>query len=106
VSAKKDPLTFHELMATPIDFSKFAKNRLKLDKITKADLVGLVYELLKGTCQSSIELESNMEECYKALTDQLDCCRILLQQRYGILEIYRLGKKVYYVNYKDKGCKV
>ncbi|GJS68816.1 hypothetical protein Tco_0683381 [Tanacetum coccineum] len=32
VSAKKDPLTFHELMATPIDFSKFAKNRLKLDQ--------------------------------------------------------------------------
>ncbi|GJV30067.1 hypothetical protein Tco_1386515 [Tanacetum coccineum] len=37
VNAKKDPLTFDELMATPIDFSKFAMNRLKLDKITKAD---------------------------------------------------------------------
>ncbi|GJZ58634.1 hypothetical protein Tco_0614450 [Tanacetum coccineum] len=36
------------------------------------DLVGPVYNLLKGTCQSSIELEYNMEECYKALTDQLD----------------------------------
>ncbi|GJR27865.1 hypothetical protein Tco_1104097 [Tanacetum coccineum] len=34
-SAQKDPLTFDELMATPIDFSEFAKNRLKLDKITK-----------------------------------------------------------------------
>ncbi|GJT53484.1 retrovirus-related pol polyprotein from transposon TNT 1-94 [Tanacetum coccineum] len=50
VSAQKDPLIFDELMATPIDFSKFAKNRLKLDKITKADLVGPVYNLLKGTC--------------------------------------------------------
>ncbi|GJU43185.1 hypothetical protein Tco_1200451 [Tanacetum coccineum] len=38
-------------------------NRLKLDKITKADLVGPIYNLLKGTCQSSIELEYNMEEC-------------------------------------------
>ncbi|GKB67668.1 hypothetical protein Tco_0929080 [Tanacetum coccineum] len=47
-------------------------NRLKLDKITKADFVGLVYKLLKGTCQSSIELEYNMEECYKAPSDQLD----------------------------------
>ncbi|GJS62436.1 putative ribonuclease H-like domain-containing protein [Tanacetum coccineum] len=51
MSATKDPLTFDELMATPIDFSKFTKNRLKLDKITKADLVGPVYNLLKGTCQ-------------------------------------------------------
>nr|GEV81081.1 hypothetical protein [Tanacetum cinerariifolium] len=51
---------------------KFAKKHLKLDKITKADLVRPVYSLLKGTCQSSIELEYNMEECYKALTDKLD----------------------------------
>ncbi|GKB06419.1 hypothetical protein Tco_0834652 [Tanacetum coccineum] len=33
---------------------------------------GLDYKLLKGTCRSFIELEYNMEECYKALTDQLD----------------------------------
>ncbi|GJW44314.1 hypothetical protein Tco_0073113 [Tanacetum coccineum] len=66
VYAENDPLTFDELMATPIDFSKFAMNHLKLDKITKADLVRPVYKLLKGTCQSSIELEYNMEECYKA----------------------------------------
>ncbi|GJZ67218.1 hypothetical protein Tco_0630458 [Tanacetum coccineum] len=72
VYAENDPLTFDELMATPIDFSKFAMNHLKLDKITKADLVRPVYKLLKGTCQSSIELEYNMEECYKALSDQLD----------------------------------
>nr|GEW80575.1 hypothetical protein [Tanacetum cinerariifolium] len=30
------------------------------------------YQLLKGTCRSYIELEYNMEECYKALNDQLD----------------------------------
>ncbi|GJX79469.1 hypothetical protein Tco_0327618 [Tanacetum coccineum] len=40
------------IKATPIDFSNFAKNYLKLDKITKADLVGPVYNLLKGTFQS------------------------------------------------------
>ncbi|GJX81042.1 hypothetical protein Tco_0329191 [Tanacetum coccineum] len=39
--AAKEPLTFDELMATPIDFSNFAKNRLKLDKITKVDLENL-----------------------------------------------------------------
>nr|GEV12656.1 hypothetical protein [Tanacetum cinerariifolium] len=67
-----DTLTFDELMATPIDFFKFAKNHLKIDKLTKADLVGLVCKLLKGTCQSSIELEYNMEEYHKAVFDQLD----------------------------------
>ncbi|GJW65698.1 hypothetical protein Tco_0117582 [Tanacetum coccineum] len=30
------------------------------------------YELLKGTCTSSIELEYNLEECFRALTDKLD----------------------------------
>ncbi|GKE70072.1 hypothetical protein Tco_1528144, partial [Tanacetum coccineum] len=51
VSAAKDPLTFDKLMATPIDFSKYAINRLKIDKLTKAHLVVPVYNLLNGTCQ-------------------------------------------------------
>ncbi|GJX46152.1 hypothetical protein Tco_0271342 [Tanacetum coccineum] len=72
VSATKDPLTFDELMDTPINFSKYALNRLKIDNLTQAYLVGLVYELLKGTFASNIELEYNMEECFKALTDKLD----------------------------------
>ncbi|GJZ76256.1 hypothetical protein Tco_0640721, partial [Tanacetum coccineum] len=64
-------------MATPIDFSKFVLNRLKIDKLTMLKLIAFVffpclYNLLKGTCQNSIELEYNMEECYKALSDQLD----------------------------------
>ncbi|GKC23830.1 hypothetical protein Tco_1025980 [Tanacetum coccineum] len=72
VYAEKDPLIFDELMATPIDFSKFAMDHLKLDKITKDDLVGHIYKLLKGTYKSSIELEYNMDQCYNTLTDQLD----------------------------------
>ncbi|GJV00676.1 hypothetical protein Tco_1329946 [Tanacetum coccineum] len=70
--AKKPPLTFDELMATPINFSNFAMNRLKIDNLTQEVLLGPVYNLLKGTCQSSIELEYNMEECYKALTVKLN----------------------------------
>ncbi|GKF55642.1 hypothetical protein Tco_0165982, partial [Tanacetum coccineum] len=70
--AKKPPFTFNELMRSPIDFSAYARNRLKISNLTKADLVGPVYNLLKGTCISCVELEYNMEECYKALTDQLD----------------------------------
>ncbi|GKC61075.1 hypothetical protein Tco_1088673 [Tanacetum coccineum] len=30
------------------------------------------YNHLKGTCKSFVELEYHFEECYKAVTDQLD----------------------------------
>nr|GEU97654.1 hypothetical protein [Tanacetum cinerariifolium] len=68
----KDSLTFNELMVTLIDFSNYTMNRLKIDNLTQAHLVGPDYELVKGTCTSSIELGYNMEECFKALTDKLD----------------------------------
>nr|GFA00343.1 hypothetical protein [Tanacetum cinerariifolium] len=34
ISASKDPLIFNDLMATPIDFSKYALNGLKIDNLT------------------------------------------------------------------------
>ncbi|GJV70839.1 retrovirus-related pol polyprotein from transposon TNT 1-94 [Tanacetum coccineum] len=46
VSAKKDPLTFNDLMAAPINFP--------------------------STCSSSIELEYHFQECFNAMTDRLD----------------------------------
>nr|GEU70737.1 retrovirus-related Pol polyprotein from transposon TNT 1-94 [Tanacetum cinerariifolium] len=62
LSVEKDPLTFDRLLATPIDFSKFAMNRLKIDKLTIVHLVGPLYKLLKGTYKSIIKIEYNMEE--------------------------------------------
>ncbi|GKF68414.1 hypothetical protein Tco_0198093, partial [Tanacetum coccineum] len=61
VSATKDPLTFEDLMATPIDFSKYVLNRLKIDNLTQDILLGPAYNLLKGTCSSSIELEYHFQ---------------------------------------------
>ncbi|GKF10233.1 hypothetical protein Tco_0048159 [Tanacetum coccineum] len=72
IQAKKPPLTFDELMSTPINFLAFAMNHLKLNKITRVDLVGLVFNPLKGTYKSYVELKYNIEECYRALIDQLD----------------------------------
>ncbi|GJT81713.1 hypothetical protein Tco_1056055 [Tanacetum coccineum] len=46
VSDSKDPLTFNDLMATPMTSP--------------------------STCSSSIELEYNFQECFNALTDKLD----------------------------------
>ncbi|GKB83359.1 hypothetical protein Tco_0950254 [Tanacetum coccineum] len=70
--ATKPPLTFDELMHTPIDFSAFVMNHLKIDNLTIEILVGPAYNLLKGTCKSYVELDYTMEECYRALSEQLD----------------------------------
>nr|GEU71103.1 hypothetical protein [Tanacetum cinerariifolium] len=71
-NATKPPLTFDELMHTPIYFPAIAMNCLKIDRLTKEHLVGPAYNLLKGTCKSYAELEYTMEECYRALSEQLD----------------------------------
>ncbi|GKB20434.1 hypothetical protein Tco_0854357 [Tanacetum coccineum] len=68
----KDPGQFDDLMGSTIDFSKFIKHRLKKDQITKADLEGQVFKLIKGTCRSSKELEYHLEHRYIAFFDQLD----------------------------------
>ncbi|GJW40900.1 hypothetical protein Tco_0066745 [Tanacetum coccineum] len=72
VSTLKDPLIFDDLMATLIDFSKYVLNRLKIDNLTQDILLGLAYNLLKGTCSSSIELEYHFQECFNALKNRLD----------------------------------
>ncbi|GJS36086.1 hypothetical protein Tco_0534468 [Tanacetum coccineum] len=72
VSVTKDPLTLNDLMATPIDFSKYVLNGLKIKNLTQDILLGHAFNLLKGTCSSSIELEYNFQECFNALTDKLD----------------------------------
>nr|GEY23586.1 hypothetical protein [Tanacetum cinerariifolium] len=73
VSALKDPLTFNNLMTTPINFSKYVLNGLKIENLTDQDiLLGPAFNLLKGTCSSSIKLEYNFQERFNALTDKLD----------------------------------
>ncbi|GJU10713.1 hypothetical protein Tco_1133109 [Tanacetum coccineum] len=72
VSATKDPFKFNDLMATLIDFSKYVLNRLKIDNLTQDILLGPAYNMLKGTCSSSVELKYHFQECFNALTDKLD----------------------------------
>nr|GFC72644.1 hypothetical protein [Tanacetum cinerariifolium] len=64
--------SFNELLDTPLDFSNFIMNWLKVDTPTLELLAGPTYELMKGSCTSLIELENHLEEVYKATTDQLD----------------------------------
>ncbi|GKA57856.1 hypothetical protein Tco_0757044 [Tanacetum coccineum] len=60
-------VTTEESVAEPVH-----EHRLKKDKITKADLEGPVFQLLKGTCRSSVELEYHLEQRYLAFSDKLD----------------------------------
>nr|GEX04443.1 hypothetical protein [Tanacetum cinerariifolium] len=64
--------SFNELIDTPVDFSAFVMNRLKVDTLTPELLAGPTYLLMKGSCKSLVELEFFLEEVYKATTDQLD----------------------------------
>nr|GEV85648.1 hypothetical protein [Tanacetum cinerariifolium] len=64
--------SFNELIDTPLDFSAFMMNRLKVDTLTLKLLAGPTFELMKGSCKSLVELEFFLEEVYKATTDQLD----------------------------------
>ncbi|GKD75198.1 hypothetical protein Tco_1333480 [Tanacetum coccineum] len=59
-------------MATPIDFSAFIINRLKIDHLTQELLTGPTYDLIKGTCKSVAELDYHLEEVFKATNKQLD----------------------------------
>nr|GFA38084.1 hypothetical protein [Tanacetum cinerariifolium] len=64
--------SFNELLDTPLDFSNFPINRLKVDTLTQELLAGPTYELMKGSCKSLVELEYHLKEVFKATTDQLD----------------------------------
>nr|GEW58781.1 hypothetical protein [Tanacetum cinerariifolium] len=64
--------SFNELLDTPLDFSNFIMNRLRVDILTPELLAGPTFELMKASCTSLIELEYHLEEVYKATMDQLD----------------------------------
>ncbi|GKD55934.1 hypothetical protein Tco_1289321 [Tanacetum coccineum] len=64
--------SFNEFLATPIDFSAFIMNRLKLNNLNQDVLTGPTYDLMKGTYKSVVELEYHLEEVFKATNDQLD----------------------------------
>nr|GEV38228.1 hypothetical protein [Tanacetum cinerariifolium] len=63
---------FNEFLATPIDFFAFIMHQIKIDNMTQEVLTGPTYDLIKGTCESIVELEYHWEEVFKATNDRLD----------------------------------
>nr|GEZ57618.1 hypothetical protein [Tanacetum cinerariifolium] len=47
--------SFNELLDTPLDFSNFIMNRIRVDTLTPELLAGPTYELMKGSCNSLTE---------------------------------------------------
>ncbi|GJT59435.1 hypothetical protein Tco_1002968 [Tanacetum coccineum] len=62
-NARKPHFTFDELIITPINFSAYVLNNLKIENLTQEYLVRPAFNLLKGTCKSRVELEYYLEEC-------------------------------------------
>ncbi|GJY55580.1 hypothetical protein Tco_0454695 [Tanacetum coccineum] len=71
-SANKPSMTIDESMITPINFSAYIMNGLKITNLTQETLLGPVFRLLKGTRSNYAKLEYDFEECYKALSEKLD----------------------------------
>ncbi|GJV18594.1 hypothetical protein Tco_1367614 [Tanacetum coccineum] len=71
-SANNPSKTFDELMSTPIDFSAYIMNDLKISNLTQETLLGPVFKLHKGTRSNYAELEYDFEECYKSRSEKLD----------------------------------
>ncbi|GKE94896.1 hypothetical protein Tco_1579751 [Tanacetum coccineum] len=71
-STNKSLNSFDELTSTPIDFSVYIMNGLKITNLTQETMLGPAFRLLKGTRTNYDELEYDFEECYKALSEKLD----------------------------------
>ncbi|GKC81245.1 hypothetical protein Tco_1136962 [Tanacetum coccineum] len=71
--ADKPSKTFDDLMSTPIEFSAFFINGLKITNLTQETLLGPAFKLLKCIRTNFDKLEYDFEESYKALSKRLDC---------------------------------
>ncbi|GJW39563.1 hypothetical protein Tco_0065408 [Tanacetum coccineum] len=71
-STDKSLKDFDELMSTPIEFSSYILNGLKIKNLTQEILLAPAFRLLKGTPSNYVELKYEFEECYKALSEKLN----------------------------------
>nr|GEZ72663.1 hypothetical protein [Tanacetum cinerariifolium] len=61
--------SFNELLDTPLEFSNFIMNQLRVNTLTPEILAGPTYELMKGSCKSLIQLEYHLEEPLPLIPD-------------------------------------
>ncbi|GKB70847.1 hypothetical protein Tco_0932259 [Tanacetum coccineum] len=84
--------SFNELMDTPLNFSAFVMNRLKVDTLTPELLTGLTFELMKGSCKSLLtNLTVDVRIAFN-VSLRMFTRSIVIQRRVGDLQ---LGVKSY-----------
>nr|GFA71898.1 hypothetical protein [Tanacetum cinerariifolium] len=71
-NSDKPSKIFDDLMSTPIDFSAYIMNGLKITNLTQETLLLPAFKLFKGIRTNFIELEYDFKECYKTLLEKLD----------------------------------
>nr|GEY96722.1 hypothetical protein [Tanacetum cinerariifolium] len=59
--------SYNELLDTPLDFSNFIMNWLRVDTLTPELLAGPTFDLMKGSCTSLIKLEYHLEEVLRSM---------------------------------------
>ncbi|GKC33381.1 putative reverse transcriptase domain-containing protein [Tanacetum coccineum] len=72
VDAEEEPEEHELLNGSIVLFGKCMKKFLNKDKITKEDLEGPAFELLKKRFKNSFDLEYNLEQCHLALTNKIN----------------------------------
>ncbi|GJY10720.1 hypothetical protein Tco_0378905 [Tanacetum coccineum] len=72
VDAEEEPEEHKLLNGLVVLFGKCMNKFLNKYNITKEDLEGPLFKLLKKIFKNSVELEYNIEQCHFALTDKID----------------------------------
>ncbi|GKB11721.1 hypothetical protein Tco_0845644 [Tanacetum coccineum] len=70
-SSDKPSKPIDELMSTPIDFSAYIMNGLKITNLTQETLLRPAFKLLKGTHSNFAELEYDFEECIEDMVQNI-----------------------------------
>nr|GEW91534.1 hypothetical protein [Tanacetum cinerariifolium] len=69
---KTDKQSWFKQPPRPPTLDPELNKRQDIDNLTQDILMGPAFNLLKGTCSSSIKLEYNFQECFNNLTNKLD----------------------------------
>ncbi|GKA04065.1 hypothetical protein Tco_0676846 [Tanacetum coccineum] len=91
-SANKSSKTFDELISTPIDFSAYIMNGLKITNLTQETLLGPTFRLLKGikdmvpNIWSPVKVTYDKHELVSHWRDQLTQVEVMRKHSYGYLK--------------------
>nr|GEX86253.1 hypothetical protein [Tanacetum cinerariifolium] len=72
VDVKEEPTENELINGSIVIFGKCMKKFLNKDKITKEDLEGPAFQLLKKRFRNSVKLECNIKQCHLVVSDMID----------------------------------